>query len=389
MTRLSHVQYHAVIRASTVTKHGPGAELFELTSEIKNVVWQRTLNLPGNAAFTLMHDSRKLRQLAYMDQHVELYREDRNGVEKVFRGKVVQPDHGAVDTVVLCWDYLSLFNRVRVDYYLNGKRNRYARKTIGFVVDDLFDRSIDADSVAAFINKGTIQTPKSQDDTTNIKTGNHFGIALLPPLLKVYYDLAEMSMTNTDNTVVLEVDENNDFNFWRDRRADKTTIQLSSPGTVQDFGYVEAWGGVVNDIATLLRNDRKPSGKKQMTITLAGTPVGINTIGRVQSRAKLGTLLGISKANNEKHKGKKTLAFQRIAKAQRKLDRLVSVTPYEGVFTQFPSQFNLGHNLYTNLEKREGAAIGQYMKLISLVAGWSAESGETVRLGLREKEDPD
>lgn len=380
-------QYHFVLRSQKSGNGGPNQELREITHEVKNAVWQRTLNLPGNAAFTLMRDSPVLAQLDYMNQHIEIYREDLNGVEKVFRGKIVQPDYGPVDVVVLCWDYLAFFQRVRVDYYLNNKRKRYSRKRIGFIVRDLFKRSIDNDSVVAFVKKGKIQDPKGDDDSTFIKTGNHFGIGGLQTLLTVFYDMAEMAMSNTDNTVVLEVDENNKFNFYRDRRADKDTIALSFPGTIREFGYMEGWGNTVNDMATLVRNDDKPTSKKQITVTLPSGRAGIDTMRRLQSATQLGTFLGISKGT--KNKGKKVLALRRIAKASRRVDRLVTMSPHIGVFTRFPSTFDLGHNLYVHVQKDDGGQLGQYMKFLSVVGGWSAELGETIQMGFREKEVPD
>ncbi len=387
MAALHDPQYHIVVRDQKSGNGGPGAERFELTSEVKNLVWQRTLNLPGNAAFTLMRDSPKLAQLDYMNQHVEIYREDANGVEKVFRGKIVQPDYGPVDVVVLCWDYLAFFQRVRVDYYLNSKRKRYSRKRIGKIVRNLFKRSIDDDSVVAFVKKGKIQNPKGDDDSTFIKTGNHFGIGGLQDLLTVFYDLAEMSMSNTDNTVVLEVDEKNKFNFYRDRRADKDTIALSYPGTIREFGYMEGWGNTVNDMATLVRNDKKPTSKSQKTVTLSSGRAGINNMRRLQSATQLGTKLGISKGT--KNKGKKVLALRRIAKAARRVDRLVTLSPHQGVFTKFPTTFELGHNIYVHVEKDNDGVLGQYMKFLSVVGGWSADLGETIQMGFREKEVPD
>lgn len=386
-TRLHDIQYHVVVRAQRSSDGGPGAELFELTPEVKNLVWQRTLNLPGNAAFTLMRDSPALAELDFMQQHVEIYREDDNGIEKVFRGKIVQPDYGSLDVVILCWDYLAFFQRVRVDYYLNNKRKRYSRKTIAYIVDDLFDRSIEDDSVVAFVTKGVIQTPRGDDDSTAIKTGNHFGIAGLQDLLTVFYDLAEMSMTNTDNTVVFEVDDDNKFNFYRDRRADKDTIPWVWPGNIHDYGYNEGWASTVNDLATLVRNDDKPTSKAQKTKTTSGGATGIDTVRRLQSAVGLGTMLGISKGT--KNKGKKTLALQRLAKAATRLDRLVMVKAHSGQFTKFPTTFNLGHNMYVHLQKADGKTLAKYMKLLSVVAGWSAEQGETIQLGFREKEAPD
>ncbi len=380
-------QYHFVLRDQKSGNGGPNQELREITNEVKNAVWQRTLNLPGNAAFTLMRDSPVLAQLDYMNQHLEIYREDQNGVEKVFRGKIVQPDYGPIDVVVLCWDYLAFFQRVRVDYYLNNKRKRYSRKRIGFIIRDLFKRSIDSDSVVAFVKRGKIQNPKGDDDSTFIKTGNHFGIGGLQNLLTVFYDMAEMSMSNTDNTVVLEVDENNKFNFYRDRRADKDTIALSFPGTIREFGYNEGWGATVNDMATLVRNDDKPTSKKQMTVTLTGGRSGITALRRLQSATQLGTKLGISKGT--KNKGKKVLALRRIAKANRRIDRLVMITPHQGIFTQFPGTFELGHNVYVHLQKDDGGQLGQYMKFLSVVGGWSADLGEVIQMGFREKEVPD
>ncbi|RLB44768.1 MAG: hypothetical protein DRH30_00500 [Deltaproteobacteria bacterium] len=387
MAALHDPQYHFVLRDQKSGNGGPNQELREITHEVKNAVWQRTLNLPGNAAFTLMRDSPVLAQLDYMQQHIEIYREDANGVEKVFRGKIVQPDYGPVDVVVLCWDYLAFFQRVRVDYYLNNKRKRYSRKKIGFIVDDLFKRSIDDSSIVAFVKKGKIQNPKGDDDDTFIKTGNHFGIGGLQDLLTVFYDLAEMSMSNTDNTVVLEVDESNKFNFYRDRRADKDTIALTFPGTIREYGYMEGWGNTVNDLATLVRNDKKPTSKQQKTVKLQSGRAGIDNMRKLQSATQLGTFLGISKGT--KNKGKKVLALHRLAKAARRVDRLVTMSPHQGVFTQFPGTFELGHNLYIHIKKDDGGQMAQYMKLLSVVCGWSADLGETVQMGFREKEVPD
>ena len=106
-TRLRDVQYHIVVHDSNANG-GPGNELFELTGEALNLVWQNVLNLPGNAAFTLLRSSRFLPRLEYMDHHVKIWREDSRGTFNVFAGKIVQPDHGPRDTVVFCWDYLAL-----------------------------------------------------------------------------------------------------------------------------------------------------------------------------------------------------------------------------------------------------------------------------------------
>lgn len=379
-------QYHVVVREQ-LSGGAPGNEVFEITHEIKNLVWQRTLNLPGNAAFTLMRNSRVLAEFDWLKHHIEIYRQDQNSTEKVFRGLLVQPDYGPVDTVVLCWDYLAFLQRVRVDYYLNNARKRYSRKKLGFIVDDLWDRSIDTNSIIGWVDVGTIQNPRGDDDTTAIKTGNHFGIGGLQDLLTVYYDLAEMGMSNTDNTVVFEIDENNKFNFWRDVRADKDTISLTYPGTVFDYGYMEGWGNTVNDLATLVRNDNKPTSKKQITVQLSSGRGGISDVRKLQSAAQLGTFLGISKGT--KNKGKKVLALRRMAKTQRRVDRLITVTPHQGIFTRFPTTFQLGHNLNVHLQKNDEAALDGYVKFLSVVGSWSAEGGEKIQMGFREKDVPD
>ena len=380
-------QYHVVLLDQKATNRGPDKEIREITSEVKNLVWQRTLNLPGNAAFTLMQDSPLLGDLEYLKQHIAIFREDRNGVERVFRGKIVQPDFGAVDTVVLCWDYLAFFQRVRVEYYLNNKRKRYSRKKLGWIVRDLWKRSIKANSPIKFVKIGEIQNPRGDDDSTAIKTGNHFGIAGLQDLLTIYYDLAEMGMTNTDNTVAFEVDENDKFNFYRDRRADKKTFSLSYPGTVQDFGGMRGYGAIVNDLATLVRNDDKPTSKKQITVTLSSGTGGMSNIGRMQSASQLGTFLGISKGT--KNKGKKVLALQRMAKGQRRLDQLITLVPHQGVFTGFPSDVNLGHNIALHLQLDDDREIDGYYKFLSVVGAWSPDLGETIQMGFREKDVPD
>ena len=77
-----------------------------------------------------------------------------------------------------------------------------------------------------------------------------------------------------------------------------------------------------------------------------------------------------------------------MAQHHARIDQLMTVSPHHGIFTQYPSQFRLGDNLFLNLKKDNERATGLYFKLLSVVGGWD-QSGETIQMGFREKDVTD
>lgn len=405
-TRLRQVQYHVVVHDGSATG-GPGSELFELTGECLNLVWQNVLNLPGNAAFTLLRSSRKLASLEYMDHHIKVWREDRNGIINVFSGKIVQPDHGAHDTVVYCWDYLALYQRVVVEYYLNADKKRYAAKKIGLVMCDADATAYAYDlfglakgktgSPVEFITKGTTQMPRNQAGTLDMKTGKSFGIGNLQNTLKVWFDLAEMAMANTTNTVVFEVapDDRTDqtnpaqkFNLYRNRQTDRTDYAFTYPGTLADFSYTEGYGQVVNKFYTLIRDSNRAMGVIQYAVeATASLPIGRDNVRLLEGSGAISTLVGITNDTDDVAGQKE--AAKRAARQARRVPRFLIAYPRQGYLTPYDG-WQLGDNFRcTIIDAGPEASTDQldkYLKAHSIAAAWSAEGGESLQLFLREQE---
>lgn len=409
-TRLRRVQYHLVVHDPD-SNGGPGRELFELTGEALNLVWQSVLNLPGNAAFTLMRNSRKLGRLEYMRHYLKIWREDDRGTVNVGCYKIVQADHGPRDSIIFCWDYLALYQRVIVEYYLNTAKKRYAAKYIGDVIadagstmgsKDLFELAKSkTKSPVEFITKGTVQRPTKEDGSTPIKTGTTFGIANLQDTLKVFYDLAEMSMANTTKTVAFEVapddrtDQSNPaqkFNLWKNRTQNVNDYAFTFPGTLADWGYTESWGSVLNKMYTLLRDGNSVKLKPYSVETDPTDATGRNNIRLLEGTGQVSTLVGITQDTDDLS-GQK-LAIKRQARQARRVQRTLVVYPREGYITPYYTpnggSWRLGDDFYVNLRGTgvdpTSDQMAKWLKCHSMAAAWSAEAGESLQLFLRQSE---
>lgn len=388
MARMRDVQMHVIVLDQD-SDGSPRNELFELTSECLNLVWQKSANLAANCAFTLMRNSRKLPKLDPMRHHIRVIREDDNGATRVFTGKITQPDWGARDVVILCWDYLSFLAKNRIDYYLNDNKKKYSSKDITFVIESLIDAVINkTDGQLDFVTKGTIQTLLGLDGVTHAKTNNSFAIANLQDTLTVLFDLAEMAMTNTPNTVVYEITDTSphQFNLWKDRGVDRTKYTFTYPGNIMEYGYVETLGTVVNDFATLVKNSDKTTGLSQVTIELPGTgqPAGIGNLRRLQGAGTIGTLIGFD--DDTDTKGQQRMAAERLARRARRIPRYLTIYPRQGYFAPFVGT-GLMDAFQVHIQRADGTDnFNKYMRLHSVAAAWSAEAGESLQLFLRNKD---
>jgi hypothetical protein len=390
MAPMRDIQYHVIVLDQD-TNGGPRQELFELTPECLNLVWQRSLNLAGNAAFTLMRNSRKLQKIDFGRHHLRVIRQDKKGDEIVFAGKIMRPDWGGRDCVVLAWDYLALFAKTRVDYYLNINKKKWANKTIGNVMTDLFDNAIGINrSPVGFVAKGATQDPLNVGGTGPVKTNKSFAVANLQPTLTVLFDLAEMAMTNTGNTVVFEVTDAlpHTYNIWKDRGVKRTNYAFTYPGNLSDWGFVEDLGAVVNDFATLVRNSKKPTGKSQLTIVSDdANPSGIPALRRLQGSAEIGTLVGFSSGTPDKDQQHQ--AAQRLARRARRIPQYLTLYPRQGYLSPFEG-WDLGDTFQTNIQKTQDEITsdqinGDY-RVHSVAAAWSAEAGESMQLFCRQRD---
>lgn len=200
MSYLREVQYHIVIY-SPDANGGPGLPKMELDADALNLVWQQGLNFPGQMAFSLTRWNPKIADLAWMIDHVKVFRETPAGTRCVFAGKIIKPSYTGRDLVVTCWDYISFLQRSRT-----GFRVLYPTKTIGteIVAPEWALAKIADASPFAFVETGTIEDPLALDGTTPIRTNTEFGVVDFDRLF-LFYSMAELSMANTSNTVVFEI----------------------------------------------------------------------------------------------------------------------------------------------------------------------------------------
>lgn len=373
---LRHVPYHVLLYSPDGSR-GPGAALAELDPWVLNLAWSQTLNMSGQAVFTLSRKAPVLDLIAPMRTHVKVFRQDSGGtVRTVFAGRVSKADRGNSDAVVSCVDYAGFLARSRTAYDL-----KYAQKLIGteVVAPEWSSARGVADSPLAFVATGTIEDPLGDDGLTAMKTNAEFGVSLFDRLF-TFYNLAELSMANTDNSVVWEVTREapHTFNFWRNRSANRTAASFVSPGTLASLSFDGGDEQVANDLATPLAN---PDGGAGSAYQLEDA-TSIATYGRLQAAVSLDTLIGItSTADNKVDQSKAALA--RLLKERLRPAKLVAAMPTSplDVF----NGWDLADNLRTTIAKSDRATDfhDAYLRVSTVAAVVQADHGEQSVVYLR------
>lgn len=375
MARLRDIQMHAIVYSPDVNG-GPGTPKYELTPDMLNVTWQQALNYPAQAALTLTRFNSKLAGLAYMEDHIKLFRESSAGVKTVFAGKVVKPQAATRDAIITCWDYASFLQRSRT-----GFRVMYPEKLIGTEIvaaEWNLAKTVDA-SPFAFVATGTIEDPLALDGITKIKTNNQFGVIDFDRLY-TFFALAELSMANTANTVVFEItrDTPHTFNFWKNRSSQRTNYSFSYPGNLIDYDLQDGHDQIVNDIATVIID---PTTGGQVEYALTDT-ASKNQFRRLQTATSIKTLYGLNTGTTETDQQKAALA--RLITLSAQPPSLYTIFPRQGEIAPFDG-WDLGDTMRLTLQKadRSGDEYDGYKRITGVAASWTPEAGELVQLFLR------
>ena len=374
MSRIRAIQYHAVVFDADATG-GPGVAKMELDADMLNLVWQQGLNFPGQAAFSLTRWNPKIASIQWMIDHIKIYRETAAGTKVVFAGKIIKPSYTARDLLVTCWDYASFLQRSRT-----GFRILYPNKLIGSeVVGPEWALAVAADkSPFAFVATGTIQDPLGLDGSTPIKTNSEFGVMDFDRLF-LFYSMAELSMANTDNTVVYEITREtpHTFNFWKNRSTIRTNYSFSD-GALIDYDYSGNQDLIVNDIATVILD---PTTGQQVEYALASTS-SKDTYRRLQTAVTIKTLFGLNSGTTESDQQKAALA--RMLKVSEVPPKLIVAFPRQGEFDPFVD-CDLGDTFRASIRNaaRTADELDAYMKWVGVAAAWTPEAGELIQVFLR------
>lgn len=374
MSRIRAIQYHAVVFDADANG-GPGVAKMELDADMLNLVWQQGLNFPGQAAFSLTRWNPKIASIQWMIDHIKIYRETAAGTKVVFAGKIIKPSYTARDLLVTCWDYASFLQRSRT-----GFRILYPNKLIGSeVVGPEWALAVAADkSPFAFVATGTIQDPVGLDGSTPIKTNSEFGVMDFDRLF-LFYSMAELSMANTDNTVVYEITREtpHTFNFWKNRSTIRTNYSFSD-GALIDYDYSGNQDLIVNDIATVILD---PTTGQQVEYALASTS-SKDTYRRLQTAVTIKTLFGLNSTTTESDQQKAALA--RMLKVSEVPPKLIVAFPRQGEFDPFVD-CDLGDTFRASIRNaaRTADELDAYMKWVGVAAAWTPEAGELIQVFLR------
>lgn len=374
MSYLRRIQYHAIVYDPDVNG-GPGSPKLELDADMLNVVWQQGLNFPGQAAFSMTRYNRKLGSIAWMRDHIKIFRESPAGVKTVFAGKLIKPGYSARDVTVTCWDYASFLQRSRT-----GFRVMYPEKKIGteIIAPEWALAKAVTDSPFAFVATGTIEDPLDLAGTTPIKTNSEFGVVDFDRLF-LFYAMAELSMANTANTVSFEITREtpHTFNFWKNRSVARTNYAFPDAILI-DYDFSGNQDQIQNDIATIIVD---PTTGQQAEYSLVDTASSA-TYRRLQSAVTIKTLFGITSGTTATDQQKAALA--RMLNVSANPPNLVVAFPRQGEFDPFVN-CDLGDSFRTTLRKadRSGDELDAYMKWSGVAAAWTPESGELMQVFLR------
>jgi len=373
MRRMHDIQYHVVIYEPSSTG-GPGNPKLELDPDALNLVWQQALNYPAQAAIGLTRFNEKLADLAFMKDHIKVFREDDKGLKTVFAGKIVKPDETTRDAIIYAWDYSAFLQRSRT-----GFRVLYPEKTIKEVVDAEWALAKAADkSVFEFVTTGTTETPLGLDGTTPIKTNSQFGVVSFDRLF-LFFALAELAMANTDNTVVFEITREapHTFNFWKNRSVQRTNYAFTFPGNLIDYARDTGHAEIVNDLATPILDQTTGA---QVEYSLTDT-TSKDEYRRLQQAVAIKTLFGINAGTTETDQQKAALA--RLLTISAGIPNLLHLFPRQGELTPFDG-WDLGDKFPVTLKSaKTGDTLHDYMRATGIAGAWSPQGGELLQLSVR------
>ena len=374
--RLRDIQYHAFVHSPSGSG-GPGLRKLDLTPDMLNLSWQKNLSLPSAATLTLTRFNPKLTGINYNVDHISIWRRSAAGTVQVFAGKIVKPDEDARDDVLYCWDYLAYLQRSRT-----GLNVLYPNKKIGteIVAPEWALAQAVADSPLAFVATGTIEDPLGSDGSTLITTNEDFGVNLFNRLF-VFYAMAEMSMANTANSVVLEITRTSPhtFNFWKNKSTQRTSPVLIYPGNLTDQPLIPGYDQIVNDLSTII-NDPDTGEEVEYNITDA---TSIATYKRLQDATQIKTLIGIttSSLETDQHKA----ALNRLLKEATRNPIFLQAVPRQGEFDPFIDA-DVADTMRVILQKpdRSGAKVDAYLRLVAIEGFYGADTGESLVLSLTQ-----
>lgn len=369
-TRLRDVQYHVLVY-SPDGSGGPGAPKLELTPDVLNVVWQAGLNLPEMCAFTIARENAKLDQMAWLSDHVKVFREDALGVTPLFAGKLVKPTYGEADAVVMAWDYKAFLQLSRTGYNV-----LYPSKNLGtqVVSPEWVIAKGAANSPLGFVTTGTIEDPLALDGVTPIKTNDQFGVNLFNRLY-TFFQIAEMAMANTSNTVAFEITRTlpHTFNFWKNKGS-ASGLVLLYPGNVSSHDYSPSYDLIRNDRATVIV-DPATGTDSAYTVTDAGS---IAAYGALQDAVTVKTLLGLTSTLTETDQLKQAMA--RLLKEGIRLPKTVTVWPRQGLVSPY-ANINLADTFRARLRNEgSGAVLDANLRLVAMSGAWRASYGEVIQM---------
>lgn len=370
---------YRVLVYSADANGGPGALKADLTPKVLNIVWQAGLNLPEMCAFTLVRDDPINDSLLWMQDHVKVFRyqgqvgQEPESTTCVFAGKLVKPQIGPTDVVVMCWDYKAFLQLSRTGYNVE-----YLNKKLGTeIVSPEWNlaRTVGT-SPLAFVATGTIEDPLAIDGTTPITTNDDFGVALFNRLF-TFFSLAELGMANTSNTCVFEITRTapHTFNFWKNKGTAQPLL-ASWPGNLASFDYQPGYELIRNDRSTVLEDDT--TGDAEYNVNDAAS---IAIYRRLQDALSLRTLIGTTANATAADQGKQAMA--RLLKEGIRLPKNLNLWPRQGLVRPF---FNLDLADTFTVRLRgdaSGTIVSGSVRLVQMAGAWNQSAGEMLTLQVR------
>ena len=224
----SNPEYRIIIRRfQGANNYSPGNVLLEITNWY-NIGWANYANDVPEAYFTILQKegdrTHEILRTYEGKAHVEIRRNE----DLVWRGWLMESDATDRDVVFYCYGYLA-----GLYWSASAWAATYTNQQIDAIVNSVWSnarvRLVNGNetSMLNWITTGTIQAPVTT-------TGGATPIVL--PTYKLHHkralfsmrELAAISMSDTQNTVVFEItpDETPTFNFWKDRSQDRPNIMF-------------------------------------------------------------------------------------------------------------------------------------------------------------------
>lgn len=371
-TRLRDVQYHAFLYAPG-SGGGPGALKADLTPYLLNLIWQKGLNLAGMAAFTLVRGNPLIDSIDWMVDHVKVFREDDKGTATILAGRMVKPQYSSGDVVCLAWNYVAFLQLSRTGYNVE-----YPNKKLGTEVvspEWSYAKTV-ADSPLEFVVTGTIENPLALDGTTEITTNEDFGVSMFNRLF-AFFQIAEMAMSNTPNTVIFGISDTapHTFSFLRNGGTARPML-LTYPGNLADHDFQPGYDLIRNDRATVVTD--ADGAEEEYAVTDA---TSIATYRRLQDALTLKTMLGLSAAAEEADQVKEGMA--RMLKEGIRLPKAVMLWPRQGLVSP-GIDVELGDTVAVRLrDEGSGAVLDTRCRLVQMASAWTPGAGELIQMQVR------